>query len=725
MNRLRALLLLVGAAAASPGPAAAQGAGARDVPTAAEELVRSGRTEEARTVAARALAECPPGTAGNACRQRLRFTLAWIAERRGASVPADARSAYLEEAARTYALVLDESPAHVATLTNLASVEARLGRRERAVDLLRRAARADPARTGAYALAEGDLERQDRRLDAARQAYDRAIAADPSDDTARLRIVDVYADSRSGQALYELCLQWEQTSLPAADAGYLAVIRASHGSQEALALNALVRWVDVEARLERLSPTSPAQLPRAWTAAPVEDLRRFLNDPGRAAAAKGWWTSNAPGGPPGILRRHVLARAALVLGRGARSRANEKGADAIWSNALGFAPQAYEYGGPLDGLPVVRLDLIADLMLLLSDDPSLDVRSNRFRLEENELFEGKGGAYRSGDLVAIQRYHTVLGLVYARRGVWSSSSRYRNALFQLEHAVSTAEQRAGREGRYQPVPSVRAMLADGYARTGQTRAARLQLLLAARDHLDTDDLPRAERLVADEAAQGGPGPDAALRDQLTAVLRARRASAKPDPMEALQELEPAHGTALSQPRSRSIDAAFLTRQRFKVLAQVAEVQRTLRSSLALEAAARALTTAADGSIALNGPSDLRRLEVSRAILETEGRLAVPRIRTAPHPAAAPAGDKVLPLVLPGEATPAFTNVDADVIVAARVVGALGAKRVQSPDLKLRVRAGELEMRRTVDAPHDPALAEKVRRLEGVTKVVETRDSERR
>jgi hypothetical protein len=141
--------------------------------------------------------------------------------------------------------------------------------------------------------------------------------------------------------------------------------------------------------------------------------------------------------------------------------------------------------------------------------------------------------------------------------------------------------------------------------------------------------------------------------------------------------------------------------------------------VALDAAARAIVTAADGAIALQGPGDLRRLETARAILDTEGRLAVPRIRAAPR-APAPAGGKVLQLVVPGEGGAAGAHLEADVVVAARLVGTLGARRIQSRDTRLRLRGGAVEVEARGAAPVDPALLEQVRRVQGVKAVTEAR-----
>jgi tetratricopeptide (TPR) repeat protein len=721
MSNATTLVLLALSAAAPPALGVAQGGLPQEVSARAEELVGSGNAEEARAFATRALAQCPGGAAGSTCRQRLRFTLGWIADRRSASAPSTGRGVLLEEAARNYSLILTEAPAHAPTLANLAGVETRLGRLDPAIDFLRRAARAEPARTAAYAVAEGDLERQAQRVDAARRAYEKAVAADPTNDTGRLRIVGLYADWKLDATgdLVKACADWEEVSLAAADAGYQAIIRRTYGPSEALAEDALVRWVSAEARLDRLSGASAAALPDGWTGAAAQDLRKFLGNPHLKEAAVGWWTSGPATGPTAALkRRHVLSQAALALGRAARSRADGKGADAIWSNALRFAPEIYEYHGPLDGVPVVRLDLVSELMLLLSDDPALDARAERFRLQETELFEGKAGAYQAGDLESIQRFHTVLGMVYARRRVWSSNERYHNAIFQLEHAISTSERRARRDGRPQAVPALRSILAEGYAGTGRVSDARSQLLLAARDNLDVDDVARAERQLRDGSTQGGSEDDARFRDQLLAVVGMRRAAQAGDQARTLAAIDPARTPALFQARTTRLDAQFLARQRFKLLAHIAETQRGKGTPLALEAAARALNTAAENSVALQGVGDLRRLEVTRAIIDTEGRILVPNVRTTPRRSTDPAEGKTLPLVIPGSAAGTNVHLDSDVVLAARVVSVIGARTVQSPDVRLRVRAGEIEVRGPADVPLDPNIVARVKGIEGVRNVVE-------
>src|SRR6185295_10787206 len=96
---------------------------------------------------------------------------------------------------------------------------------------------------------------------------------------------------------------------------------------------------------------------------------------------------------------------------------------------------------------------------------TLDPKGQRLGSIINDMFRSKAAAYERGDLDAIQRHHTVLGMIYARRGVWTSTGRAQNAIFQLEHALSVARQREASVGP-QPLPELKSQLADGYQSVG-------------------------------------------------------------------------------------------------------------------------------------------------------------------------------------------------------------------------------------------------------------------
>jgi len=89
----------------------------------------------------------------------------------------------------------------------------------------------------------------------------------------------------------------------------------------------------------------------------------------------------------------------------------------------------------------------------------------------NELFSGKGGAYESSDLAAIQRFHATLGQIYAQRGAWAGDGAT-NARFQFENLLRIADRRERQEGYVQPLQDVKAQLAQGYETLQQPRLAR-------------------------------------------------------------------------------------------------------------------------------------------------------------------------------------------------------------------------------------------------------------
>jgi tetratricopeptide (TPR) repeat protein len=90
-----------------------------------------------------------------------------------------------------------------------------------------------------------------------------------------------------------------------------------------------------------------------------------------------------------------------------------------------------------------------------------------------ELFSRKSEAYFKQDWPLIYHLHIALGMTYAYLGVWTSQSRFQNALFQLENAQIAAEHlNAQAEHAHKPervvLPAVAVTkLAEGYAAIGR------------------------------------------------------------------------------------------------------------------------------------------------------------------------------------------------------------------------------------------------------------------
>ncbi|NIM17709.1 MAG: hypothetical protein GTO45_37555 [Candidatus Aminicenantes bacterium] len=103
-------------------------------------------------------------------------------------------------------------------------------------------------------------------------------------------------------------------------------------------------------------------------------------------------------------------------------------------------------------------------------------------------------AYQQENLFAIQKFHTVLGLIYAERNQWTSEWAPGNAIFQLRHALDVAQKRARVEKKdFQPLPHLHRLLADGYLLVEKVNLARIEYMEAMKGYLDIDSLDNAAK----------------------------------------------------------------------------------------------------------------------------------------------------------------------------------------------------------------------------------------
>jgi tetratricopeptide (TPR) repeat protein len=523
----------------------------REASDRALRLLEEGRWDDAVALLREARSECSTGDAGRACRLLIDYSLGYSYQ-----LEYDGRRdpELLEVAARFYQRVLEEEPAHPATSKNLALVR---------------------VLSGELAEANSDLER-------ALELFREAAALNPESEVARRRILGV-CERLGGERLAELLTDldaWRERFPDLARRGYVLVVERTWREDPELADRALRSYVSMLASEDRVSDGALAGLPESW--GPVAELRRFFAD-GEWSGGE-WWRS---------VDEELRVDLARALGHEWLVQGRSEDTEACWSGLLRDPPR------PLTGS---WLDLYGDLAALYANRPELDPEGRRFEELENALFHGKGEAYRSEDLEAIQRFHTVLGLIYAERGRWDAGWEPKGAVFQLSHAIRTAEQRQERgEAPYQPQARLNALLAEGYRATGDDRAPE-QYLEAARAYLDTDDVDRAAEMLS--AARQLPAGERPEVRELEGVVRARsRLSGDPSSV-----CPTAEGLFAALEHS---EPEFVSRQRFKTLSDCSS--RT-RSSESLAYSAGALTAAVDGRITLVGAADLSRMASLRDTL---------------------------------------------------------------------------------------------------------------
>ena len=472
---------------------------------------------------------CRQGDPGLSCRLLLDFNQAYLQEQQGRAEP-ERRESLLDQSAATYTNVLLNAPGHPATTRNLALVLRDLGRGAELDALFEKTAVTNSKLASDVSTALGDVHRDAGRWRAAYDAYSRAATLDYQDDIPRRGMVDAYVrlPPEQDEFFLQQFKQWELNFPAVAEDGYRAIIRKQHEQSPELAEEALLRWVASSSRQRTISSEKVRRTFSGMDFTPTAELQEFLtyleqDDAGAKAdeetrekaqaeadrfSIRGqveaylgdrrefsrypWWTGT-------VERRHALGLAALAEGDAAVAGPGPKRAQRRLIIGLNLAPPMEEYVfGSLKGHPFVPLDLITELTWLQFRHPELDPGEEKFNLFIELLFRGKAEAYRSRDLAAIQRHHTVLGQIFAAKGTWRNEfgpGAY-NAIFQLSNAIKVAQQRQESEGILQPLPGLKALLVEGYKITGKDEEAAKTALSAAQDYLDFDRLDLATEMLA-------------------------------------------------------------------------------------------------------------------------------------------------------------------------------------------------------------------------------------
>lgn len=644
---------------------------------AAEEMSSKGDVTGAARLIEAQKRDCA-GADDKACRQILDYSLGYLYEQ-GSLRDEEKRGALLDRAAESYEKVLAESPAHGPTVSNLVSVYNRLGQPERSLPVLRRALAADPAGADRYNLLLGDVCLQIRRTEDALRWYEEALRRNPDDPAPSQRIIAtlLQAPKPDPAALLHRGREWEESFPSSAREAYEAAILLAWRTDPELAEETLVQWTGLLARGGSISAADLEPLPEAWDSELVRSLRTYLERP--EAGLPSPWT-NAPA------RREAAAQTALALGRNRLAEGEPARAEAILQPAPGLVPVLHP----------AFLDLQIELATLYTAYRDLDPDGAKLSRTEIDLFGGKGMAYARADQRAIQRYHTALGLLYADRGTWNPDGGARGAIFQLEHALSTADNRWFDEGFYQPLPKVRERLADGYRAVGDTRNAVLAYANAARAYLDTDDLEGARRSL--EAARALNGPESEL-GRLSGILAVREVLARElgeggMPSAELRQAAEALLAAPEGPEGSSPPRqGFDRRQRFKVLADLAlfPAARGAASEDTLAKAETALEAALSGTAGLVGAGDLLRLEKLQAQVAGSVGASVARPEVVPGGSAEKAAGPLLALSLSSESGPARLRVSEDIRTVSKLVSGLGAGVVLDTRMRVRVDGGAVKL----------------------------------
>jgi hypothetical protein len=153
-------------------------------------------------------------------------------------------------------------------------------------------------------------------------------------------------------------------------------------------------------------------------------------------------------------------------------------AAACWEGLLNTRPYLAEevgeyensrqpmFGGGLAGV----LRLYQELASLYSRYPELDPGGAKLNRIVQGLFEGKAQFILERKWKATQPFHTVLAQIFVQRGVLDRGVT--GAAYQLRATLDDADRRwrDPQEQFFQPLPEIKALLAQTYLRLGPTRS---------------------------------------------------------------------------------------------------------------------------------------------------------------------------------------------------------------------------------------------------------------
>jgi tetratricopeptide (TPR) repeat protein len=558
------------------------------------------------------------------CQTLVDFTYAWVYESWAGMTPEQSR-ALLTRALNYYQRARKASPENTQILTNLALVAHRLGDFKTAAGAMTDVIKLNPDDAYQSYLFLGEVLQSAGDDRSALRMYHAAVKTNPHDAKGHQRLLDIYRKTGSAKDLFKYSMRIRRNFPDLAATGFESAIGLLYKEDAKVASQSLAMWTAIRSNLGALSAVEFEQLPtvKAWNFTGLRQLRRVvMSDKGPPSSkAISWWTRNA-------LRQDAMARllrlkATRLIATAETTKVKQQDridaqriAIAYLTAAVEVAPQYHHYlDGTLAGSSNAKLDAATNLVTLhhslkAGADPQGLSGVSESELSEmtDVLFYGKGGAYAAGQLSDIQRYHTVLGMIYyeTRR---DKSGGADNAIFQLSHALKTAEKIADQKPeKYEPLPELQLLLAKVYQRQGQTADAARESLSAAMGFLEKDDLPKASKALV-SAKQKGANTAAVstILQGRQAVMTEGAALLKAQPGSDAVSLDPKISW-LKNPDALNLPKKFVEGQQFKTLADLGN-QLTSKTDKALANSVNRLALdAASKNQVLTSPSDVKRIQ---------------------------------------------------------------------------------------------------------------------
>jgi tetratricopeptide (TPR) repeat protein len=616
----------------------------KEVSTEALRMAQAGQVDQAIQNVQAALMQCQNTLVGSACWALLNFTQGYLFQQKAQTTQAADREHALNSASAAYQAALKDDPNNAAVHYNLGLLKVASGDTDGGISELRSAAQTDPKQSQ-YPLKLGDLYVQQKNWQEAMHAYQQAAQAERASDVPPERILEL---TRRGhgltpEQLEAQCKEWEKFQPSVAPSCHQQFITMVYANNSAAAESALVAWLDIVARQDRVGTDLIDALPKNWGTPALPPLRSVLRYD-LSAIHNDWWQRT-------IERREAWARFLLAFGQQSIAR----GPAAVEQILQGALSTVRDDPGSSSSLELER-----GLALLYVRYPDFDPGQRKLHSLVDQIFEGKMAAIESHDLEAEQRYHTVLGLIFAGQQKWGSENDAYGATYQLKRVVEVADERFQREGIYQPLPEIKELRVKVYEKLGQrneAEAAGWQLILA---YMDSDQLDRAQQSIGALQIQVSQKNAIASLLILRRAATAKRAEQPDGLLTQISALEPKPG----------VSSEFLQRQQFKAFADVVRTDSTDIDSV--KAASQAFSLAVQRHVPLVGIDDFSRWQaVQQRIVNSVGA-RTEKTQISPGETGASAA---LKLALPGSTVAQSVEVSPKTTQAAYVVAVIGPEKL--------------------------------------------------
>ncbi len=405
---------------------------------------------------------------------------------------------FWREAAEDYRAALVLRPNSPALWNNLAQSQLRLGMTNEAMASFQAAIQHPDPKRAFYTQNYADLLLSLGKWRDACRFYALVVAEQPQNRAVQQKILDLCLERDRDLLLYYLWQQAKAGQVTQARDHALDLLRRTDWKapqqEELMGLVALCLSEQTETRAEFASSPTASRLQELRGPPVLEACARELLqvydreglDPGKYR----WW--------PRLVRPEMDAprgmwplEAMQQLLRSLAERSRTAGEPALEEQYLRLAVEM----NPRATDP----EALTRLARLYAARGQEDRLRQLMQRHEAAFLQGKGDAYRASQAGKIYKYHLSLGLIYSELGRWTNSGRIDSATFQLERALSFADDLSRAEPNAevrisQVPPQLVNLLAKAYEKSGRNDDALGLRVDRAQSYLGLNDAEAARQV---------------------------------------------------------------------------------------------------------------------------------------------------------------------------------------------------------------------------------------